>query len=212
MDLTRLKQLPLLATLPDTALEGLRASARLARFRAGQLLHSEGEACTALELIVEGRLAVERITREGDLMRIAEFGPGGSIGGNLLFSSDPVHHLAITATQPTTLLRIDKRSLLALLGQHQRFLLAYLGEVADRALVLEGTLTRYANLPLRARIRNYLRAQQRAQGTPVIRLPGSKKALAAQLGVQRSSLSRALQQMKQEGQVDFDRHSITLLK
>ena len=62
MDLARLKQLPLLATLPDTALEGLRASARLARYRAGQLLHSEGEACTALELIVEGRLAVERLT------------------------------------------------------------------------------------------------------------------------------------------------------
>ncbi|HPY94272.1 MAG TPA: Crp/Fnr family transcriptional regulator [Clostridia bacterium] len=213
MDIAELKALPLLAALPDSVLQALPGGpqSRLLACREGQLLHSEGEACATLDIILSGNLAVERISEDGNLMRVAEFGPGDSIGGNLLFSSDPVYHLAVTATRPTRLLRIQKEALISLLKRHEGFLLAYLGSAADKALVLEGQLTRYANLPLRTRILNYLRAQRRAQGSGRVALNGSKKTLAAQLGVHRSSLSRMLQQMKQEGLLDFDRASITLL-
>ena len=204
---------PLLAALPEGLVEQLCTSgqARTLSISAGRLLHSEGEPCTALEVILSGALAVERISEEGSLMRVAEFGCGDSLGGNLLFSSDPVYHLAVSAIKPTRILRIGKPLLTRLLKEHEAFLLCYLGEAADNALRLEGQLSHYANLPLRQRILNYLREQSRLQGSQQICLGTSKKALAARLGVQRSSLSRALQQMKQEGLLDFDRHTISLL-
>lgn len=212
LNLQALKDNPLLGVLPAQHWAAMVAAgaARVKHCRAGQVLHAEGDRCLALEVILSGQLAVERIGEAGDVMTIAAFGGGDCIGGNLLFCSQPEYHLAVTAVKPTQLLLIGKPQLFSLLCQNEAFLARYLSYMADHAVVLEGKLTYYANLPIRRRILHFIQAQQRLQGSRRIVLPGSKKALAAQLGVQRSSLARVLQQMRQEGLLQFDRRSITL--
>ena len=212
MELKQMLRLPLLASLGEETLCGLLASGQVwvKACRKGQLLHAEGEICAALEVILSGSLAVERLTPEGDLMSVASFGAGDCVGGNLLFSADPVHHLAVSVAQAATILSIQKDCLVSLLLSNRGFLLKYLGYVADNAVLLEGQLTYFANLPIKSRVINYLNAQQRMQGESRVPVPFGKKALAARLGVHRSSLSRCLQQMKRDGILDFDRGSITL--
>ncbi len=144
-------------------------------------------------------------------MTIAAFQRGDCIGGNLLFSSDPVYHLAVTAKQASQVMVIPRETLFDLLQENPGFLTRYLQEVADNAQVLEGKLRYVVNLSIRQRVLNFLNAEQRRQGSRRVILPSSKTALAAQLGVQRSSLSRELQRMREEGLILFDRHSITLL-
>jgi CRP/FNR family transcriptional regulator, dissimilatory nitrate respiration regulator len=64
--------------------------------------------------------------------------------------------------------------------------------------------------PLRDKIISYLEREKKRQQSDYVRLPMSKKALAERLGVQRTSLSRELQKMKQEGLLVYDAHSVTL--
>lgn len=207
------KTLPLFFGLSQQGLDLLAkpGSFSLISCDKGQLLHGEGDTCTALEVVLSGYLGVERIGENGELMTIATFGRGDLIGGNLLFSRDPVYRLSVTVKSDARLLRLYKDTLLALLQADQGFLLRYLSEVSDNAGLLEGKLKYVANLPLRQRILHFISQQQGLQGTGRIVLPVSKKALAAQLGTQRSSLSRCLTQMKNEGLLDYDRHSITLM-
>lgn len=207
------KGIPLLEALPGETLDSRirQGEIMIKTFRKGQLLHTEGERCRALEVILSGRVVVERITREGNLMTIAAFQRGDCIGGNLLFSSDPVYHLAVTAKQASQVMVIPRETLFDLLQENPGFLTRYLQEVADNAQVLEGKLRYVVNLSIRQRVLNFLNAEQRRQGSRRVILPSSKTALAAQLGVQRSSLSRELQRMREEGLILFDRHSITLL-
>lgn len=207
------KSIPLLEALPGETLDSRirQGEINIKTFRKGQLLHTEGERCRALEVILSGRVVVERITREGNLMTIAAFQRGDCIGGNLLFSSDPVYHLAVTAKQASQVMVIPRETLFNLLQENPGFLTRYLQEVADNAQVLEGKLRYVVNLSIRQRVLNFLNAEQRRQGSQHVILPSSKTALAAQLGVQRSSLSRELQRMREEGLILFDRHSITLL-
>lgn len=204
---------PLLAALPAGLPERLvkQGSLSLRAYRKGQLLHAEGDDCDALEVVLSGLVAVERISQDGDLMRVAEFAAGDCIGGNLLFSGEPVYSLAVTAVAPSHILRLPKPVLLVLMREHEGFLMRYLRDVADNALRLEGAIKHYANLSIRRRLLNYLDAQRIRQGSTRIILPQSKAALAAQLGVARTSLSRVLQQMKREGLLEVDRRSITLL-
>ncbi len=206
--------IPLLGSLGEQCLQqGLKEGGmRWRQFAKGQLIHGEGDPCQHLEVVVTGRVAVERIGEDGNLMTIAVFREGDCVGGNLLFSSHPVYHLAVTAVQPTTVLAIGRDTLFALFQQSSDFLASYLSYVADNASLLEDKLKSYANLPVRQRVLNYLSLQQKSQGSPRILLNTSKKALAAQLGIQRTSLSRVLQQMQQENLICFDRHSITLRK
>lgn len=213
MEIRTALAIPLLASLGEAALlEALNSGAFQPRnYRKGQLVHIEGEPCMALEILLSGQLAVERLTPEGDLMTIAVFGPGDILGGNLLFSSRPVYQLAVTASQPTQALCIGQQALFVLFQRHSAFLARYLAYVSDNAGLLEEKLRHFANLPIRQRVLNYLRGQAQRQGSNTVRLPISKKALAAQFGVQRTSLSRELQKMREQGLIAFDRQRITIL-
>lgn len=185
---------------------------RLSAHPQGRLLHIEGDACRELEIILSGSLAVERVDASGEVMTIAAFQRGDCIGGNLLFSKDPIYHMTVSVTQKACILSADKETLLSLFHMNQAFLEQYLGYVADNAVILEGKLKNYANVPVRQRVMNYLAAETRRQGSRQILLPVSKKALAAQLGVQRTSLSRMLQRLRDEGVLAFNRQHITLLR
>ncbi len=212
-DMQAAAAIPLLASLGENGLrQALDSGAFQPRsYRKGQLVHAEGEPCLGLEVILSGQLAVERLTPEGDLMTIAVFGPGDCLGGNLLFSSRPVYQLAVTASGHTRVLAIARQPLFDLFQRHSAFLAQYLAYVSDNAGLLEEKLRHFANLPIRQRVLNYLHAQAARQGGRRVLLPVSKTALAEQFGVQRTSLSRELQKMRDQGLIAFDRQSITLL-
>jgi len=184
---------------------------RLATLAAGCLLHFEGEVCTRLEVIVDGEIRIERIDEQGNLMTIAQCHRNEIIGGNLLFSSNPCYPMTLTATRDTVLLTMGKDILFELLSQNVLFLRAYLELTSDRALVLGSQIRHYVNRPIRACLINYLKQAYDLQKTNPIRLDLSKKMLAEKIGVQRTSISRELAKMRDEGLIRYDKDTVTIL-
>ena len=68
------------------------------------------------------------------------------------------------------------------------------------------------NKTIRECILNYLAHESKLQNSNQIQLGITKKELADRIGVQRTSLSRELSKMRDEGIIDYDRNSIKLIK
>ena len=174
------------------------------------VIHFEGEPCTKLEIILSGEIVVERIDESGGLLTISEFLSNDILGGNLLFSQNPQYPMTITSKQHSVILEIDKELLFQLFCKNPSFLRKYLEYVSDHSTILSFKLKSYVNRTIRENILSFLEHEKKKQDSNRIILKMTKKALADKIGVQRTSLSRELSKMKNDGLIDFDSESITV--
>ncbi len=170
-----------------------------------------GEICSKLEIILSGKVVIERIDESGNLMTIAEFFSGDILGGNLIFSKNPYYPMTVTTKQPTVILNINKTLLFQLFADNNDFLRSYLEYASDHTVILGEKIKHYVNKTIRESITFYLEYELKQQNGNIIKLGMTKKALAEKIGVQRTSLSRELAKMRKDGLIKFDAYSIELL-
>ncbi len=186
-------------------------SCKITQYGKNNIVHFVGEVCSKLEIILSGKVVIERIDESGNLMTIAEFFGGDVLGGNLMFSKNPHYPMSVTAKQPTLILEINKERLFQLFSDNHDFLRSYLQYVADHTVILGDRIKHYVNRTIRDSVMAFLDYERKQQGTNRLRLNMSKKALAEKIGVQRTSLSRELAKMRDEGIIQFDSEFIELL-
>lgn len=184
---------------------------KVVSYKKNSVIHFDGERCITLEIILSGRVVVDRIDEAGNLLTIAEFFSDDSIGGNLLFSENPYYPMTISTQAATEILEIDKEALFELLCKNPSLLAAFLEDISDHAFILGDKIKHYVNKTIRESIINFLNYESIKQSSSHIRLNMSKKALAEKIGVQRTSLSRELAKMRDDGLIVFDKNSITIL-
>lgn len=187
-------------------------SCKIAEYGKNSIIHFVGEVCLKLEIILSGRVVIERIDESGNLMTIAEFFSGDVLGGNLMFSKNPYYPMTVTAKQPTLILEINKDRLFQLFSDNHKFLKAYLEYVSDHTVILGDRIKHYVNRTIRESIISYLNFERNKQNSNIIKLGITKKALAERIGVQRTSLSRELAKMREDGLVKYDAESIEILE
>lgn len=186
-------------------------SFKICTYGKNNIIHFSGDQCLKLEIMLSGKLNVERIDEKGNLMIIAEFFDGDIVGGHLLFSKNPYYPMNITAKQPSVLLSISKDRLFSLFSDNQSFLRDYLELLSDNVLILRDKLNHYMNRTIREVIMNYLQNERKKHHSERIELNMTKKSLAEKMGVQRTSLSRELAKMQKDGLIVYDKKSITLV-
>ena len=185
---------------------------KVTSYKKSSVVHFDGERCSKLEIILSGRVAVDRIDESGNLLTISAFYKGDILGGNLLFSKSPYYPMTVSTQLPTDILEIDRETLFELFCNNPIFLRTYLELTSDRAFILGNKIKHYINKTIRESIMNYLNYESKIQNSNRIKLNTTKKSLAEKIGVQRTSLSRELAKMRDDGLILFDTDSITLLK
>ncbi len=175
------------------------------------IVHFVGEVCSKLEIILSGKVVIERIDESGNLMTIAEFFSGDVLGGNLMFSKNPYYPMTVTAKEATLILEINKDRLFSLFSDNHEFLKSYLEYVSDHTVILGDRIKHYVNRTIRESLISYLDYECKKQNSNIIKLSMTKKALAERIGVQRTSLSRELAKMREDGLIEFTPVSISLL-
>lgn len=183
----------------------------IAKYGKDQVIHFEADICDKMEILLNGKVAIKHITEDGNVMNIAEFNKGDLLGGNLLFTKQPYYPMMIIAISEVEVLTIKKDQLFEMLTEHPLFLKAYLELTSENTFILSSKIKHHVNLTLRDRLLIYLKTESKHQMNKTIAIPESKKALAEKLGVERTSLSRELKKMKDDGLLEFDSKTITLL-
>ncbi len=205
-----LKQIDLMKSFNTNQLESLLQAKgnKVKSYEKNNIVHSVGDICENLEIILSGEVVVERIDESGKLMTIAEFFDGDILGGNLLFSKNPYYPMTVTAKKTTIILEISKKQLFDLFASSLDFLKSYLAYISDHSVILGDRIKHYVNRTIRECIISYLDYESKKQESITVKLGITKKALAERIGVQRTSLSRELAKMKAEGLIEFDSNSI----
>ena len=185
---------------------------KVTSYKKSSVVHFDGERCSKLEIILSGKVVVDRIGESGNLLTISEFYNDDILGGNLLFSKYPYYPMTVLTQLPTDILEIDRETLFELFCNNPIFLRTYLELTSDRAFILGNKIKHYINKTIRESIMNYLNYESKIQNSNRIKLNTTKKSLAEKIGVQRTSLSRELAKMRKDGLIQFDSDMITLLK
>lgn len=175
-----------------------------------EIIHFEGELCSTLDIIIEGQVIIQRIDENGNILTITNFDVGESLGANLLFGKHHVYPMTIISQSKTVILSLKHNFILQLCQMNENFLTAFLKSISDKTFILTKKIKSISFQSLRQSIINYLSYEYYIQKNPV-HLSMSKKELAERFGVQRTSLSRELSKMREEGLIQYDATSITIL-
>jgi CRP/FNR family transcriptional regulator, dissimilatory nitrate respiration regulator len=197
--------------LDEDQLERLAAVAQPRRLAPEETLFLQDDTADAFYLIAEGRLKVFKLLRDGRTATIRHVEPGQTFAEAALF-----HDTYPSSTETLTeclLYRFDKEQTLALLLAEPQLAVNLLAAMAH----LLGLLNRRVEellLPVPARLARYLLARADEQLEPaataggraagdappdvprVIRLPVSKREIAARLGTVPETLSRTFDRFK----------------
>lgn len=201
----QIQRLPLLSVFTQSEIKGFFDSGefRVVSYKKNAVVHLEGETCTKLEILMAGEVVVDRIDEDGNILSISRFREEDVLGGPLLFASDSDYILTVSAVKDTILLEISKQCIFELCFSNRSFLEMYLQMISNHASLLGNKLKNHVERSLREKILSYLKVQTYRQGSGKIELAESKKALAERFGVQRTSLSRELKKMKDDGLIDY---------
>lgn len=205
--------LPLFYSIDNEILQRLNLEKQCKQYTytKDSIIHLQNEICHSIEIIISGLVSVQNIEESGNLMTITNFSNGEILGSNIIFSSNPIYPMTIIAKTEVTLLSFNKDIILDLCESSNSFLVAYLQEISNKALVLTGKINAVSMKSIRECIIEYLLLERNYQENDMIKLPFSKKDWAELLGVQRPSLSRELNKMRKDGLIDFHNREIRIL-
>ena len=181
---------------------------RLAR---GQVLFVAGEPSEHLCVVRSGLLRVVTSSPHGDQFVLSNVAPGQTLGELSILDGKP-RSADVVAADPTELIVIPAAAVRALLDREPVALRAFAMELARSLRRLTGAMGDILFLDLPRRLAKLLVAGAVAgrDGTYRVELAGSQSVLAAQLGVTRQSLNKALTGLAKRGWIEVVGREVVL--
>lgn len=187
----------LFAALAPHHLQALGRIVVLREVARGEFLFHEGEPCAGCFVLLEGAITLRRFAGdEGREVPLHALAPGQSFAEAALFAGMAFPATA-QAEAPSRVAFFPGPALLARLREDPDLALALLASQARWLQRLVGRLAQLGTQDAAGRLRAWLR--EAAQGRSEVRIPGTKKALAGQLGMSPETLSRSLADLRDQG-------------
>lgn len=183
---------------------------KIGKYAKGSVIYFQNEKCSTLDMLLSGSVVVQSINEDGNILVVSEFTKGDILGLNLLFSQKCFYPMTIIAKSDSTILHMKKEVILELSMKNKNFLLMLLQYLSDRSVLLTDKIKLISGKSIRQLILEFLACEYHIQGNSRIKLTITKKELAERFGIQRTSLSRELQKMREEGLVDYGRDYILI--
>lgn len=208
--LAQLAACPPLSALPEDELRELAAIARRRRYEPEQALFRFGDRSDALFVLCSGHVRATIRSTDGRDLVLHVAGPGEAPGYLDLIDASP-RTVDAEAQDEVEVLVLPAQDVRAALLAHPPALLQMSAELAGIVRALSETTADLVFLALPARIAKLLLARPATEGR--VELGLTQGGLAAQLGVARQSLNRALGDLQRRGLIRVERSgtSIALL-
>ena len=207
-----LKRCPLFKDLAESEIIDLMYSVRyrVVHYRKGEVLAFEGSVCLYADIIISGEMVASLMGPSGRIIRVAAHQTGKFLAPAFLFASDNQYPVTIDAITDTTVLRLVPTDLEKMLNSDQRLMMNYIRMLSNIVSHLTKKV-RMLSMSVREKVSLYLKEQSRQQQTKNILLPLSRQELADHFGIQKYSLLRCLNELKQEGAILVEGRHIQIL-
>lgn len=184
------------------------------KFGAGELLFSEGEPCTGLHVIAEGRVRIFKTSVNGREQVLAVNAPGESVAELPVFDGGPFPASAM-AIENAEIAFVSRRDFRGFCIEHPEVALKVLSVVGARLRRLVGIIEELSFTTVRQRLISVLVKLAQAEGRKTeqgiaFQLPATHQELANQLGTVRELISRNLMRLQAEGLLDVDARQIVV--
>jgi CRP/FNR family transcriptional regulator len=209
-----LAQVGLFAGLSETELIFLAQRAVPRKFSAGEIVFSEGDACSGMYVVESGHIRIFKTSAGGREQVLSIDGPGGSVAELPVFDGGN-YPASVSAVEDSTLLFIGKQDFHALCAAHPQVALKMLRVVGARLRKLIGIIEELSFTTVRNRLAAFLVRLARREGKAVdggveVMLPASNQELAAQIGTVRELVSRNLSRFQSEKLIQMDGRRIVI--
>ena len=164
----------------------------------------EDDVCDSLGIVLKGRIELQTIFPNGNVITHMDLEKSDVFGEALLFSKFnkyPVHIQSITQSK---VLFIKKDKLMHGLLHHPILLQNFLTLLSTKLFVMNNKVKILSLDTIRKKVAYFLIEQYKIQKSLKIKCSLSRKQMAEHLAVQRPSLSRELIKMKEDGLIEFD--------
>lgn len=206
-----LARVRLFAAVGDHALERLAAAAYVRRIAANQILFVSGEPSEHLYVVRSGLLRVLTTSPHGEQFVLSTLRAGDVIGELSLLDRQP-RSADVVAAELSELIAVPADVARSVLESDPRAVLAAARELAAQVRRLTGTMGDLVFLDLPRRVAKLLLARSRVRpdGTTVSDLGASQTIVAAQLGVSRQSVNKALSGLARHAWIELNGKTIVL--
>jgi len=204
-----LRKIPLFAGLDAESLQALAGRCRRRHFRDNEALFHEGDAGHTLYLIIAGRVNIQTVLPSGEVVHLAQRGPGEHFGELSLIDGKPRMADAVTA-EPSDLLMLDRESFIRCVEESPKIALCVMAALAERLRQAGDLLESQKGLDVLGRLSEVLLELARAHGTADpsggtrIATRITQQEIAERIGTTRESVNRALTGLKNVGALRFE--------
>lgn len=182
----------------DWSSAAVTAAAVDRKLKPGQPLFRAGDKTVGLYEVIQGKLRLVRVDRNGREAILQMADAGDTLAEASLFSS--AYHCDAIATTEAVVRLYPKAILLGELKRDPKRLQAFAAMLARQVMTLRTRLERRNIHSARERVRHFLTVNAGADRRTVA-LPGTLKELAADLGLTHEALYRTLARMEAGGEI-----------
>ena len=170
------------------------------------VINHEGDLCENIGVIISGKVDIVSYSFQGKEQILNSLKAGDIFGNNLIFSSEPIYRGDVITKEKCVIAFINKENLIYLLQNNQEFLTLYLKAQSDFG----------KSLNARIQLLSFTNAEERlvyyaSKNDNVITFK-NVTTLAAQIGIQRETLSRLLTSLVKRHLIKKEKGKITFLK
>ncbi|MGL4762702.1 MAG: Crp/Fnr family transcriptional regulator [Sarcina sp.] len=207
-----LKESKLFASFSEQDLQILKSSNEyfIKSYKTDDVLFIEEEDCEHLSVILAGKVELQKLDSQGNILIVSSFEPGNCFGEALLFGDRHLYPMSIVAKEDCTVIHIKRDYIFKLCTSNEVFLKELLRLFSNKALILNSKLKQVSMKSLREMISHFLVTKYNQTQNDVITTHMTKKEWSEKLGVRRPSLSRELIKMKLEGLIEYNRKEIII--
>lgn len=185
----------------------LRSAGVDRRLAAGEALFRRGGKTEGLLEVVRGRVRLARVDRSGREVVLHVAGPGETLAEASLFSAQ--YRCDAIASTAAIVRVYPKRDILAAFEANPKAAQAFCAMLAHQVMNLRTRLEQRNIRSAVDRVRHFLALNAGADGD-TIKLPGTLKDLAAELGLTHEALYRTLAKLESAGEIKRRGSIITL--
>ncbi len=183
-----------------------KAKGTIKNYNKGEIIKNEGDTCENIFYIISGEIKAYTYSYLENQFLINTIYEKNIFGDIPLFSTNNKYLGNIIASKKSTIKIISKNEFLNMC-EDKSFLSLYLRYIDDKFLLLQNRLKVLSQKSIREKILFMISKKQ----NKILNFD-TKEKLAEYLNIPRPSLSRELILLKDEGIIDYNRHSIILKK